>query len=43
MSEFDAIVALGAGAVLLLGVISGYIRNRLWVSEPAICLVVGSR
>lgn len=24
MSEFDAIVAIGAGAVLLLGVVSGY-------------------
>jgi hypothetical protein len=40
MSEFDAIVALGAGAVLLLGVVSGYIRNRVWLSEPVICLAV---
>jgi hypothetical protein len=41
MSAFDAIVALGAGAVLMLGVLSGYVRNRLWLSEPAICLAVG--
>ena len=41
MSEFDAILAIGATTVLLLGVISGYVRNRLWISEPAICLGVG--
>lgn len=42
MSAFDAIVATGAGAVLLLGVVSGYIRNHLWISEPAICLAIGA-
>src|SRR5918994_2200331 len=41
MSEFDAILAIGATTVLLLGVVSGYERNRLWISEPAICLGVG--
>lgn len=41
VTAFDAIVAIGAGTVLLLGVLSGYIRNRLWISEPAICLAVG--
>lgn len=41
MSAFDAIIAVGAGTVLFLGVVSGYIRNRLWVSEPAICFAVG--
>lgn len=41
MNELDAIVAIGAGAVLLLGVTSGCIRNRLWISEPAVCLAVG--
>ncbi len=30
-----------ASTVLLLGVVSGYVRNRLWISEPAICLGVG--
>jgi hypothetical protein len=29
MSEFDAILAIGATTVLLLGVVSGYVRNRL--------------
>ena len=41
MNEFDAILAIGAITVLLLGVVSGYVRNRLWISEPAICLGVG--
>ena len=41
MSEFDAILAVGASTVLLLGVVSGYIRNRLWISEPASRLAVG--
>jgi hypothetical protein len=41
MSEFDAILAIGATTVLLLGAVSGYVRNRLWISEPAICLAVG--
>jgi hypothetical protein len=34
MNESDAILAIGATTVLLLGVVSGYVRNRLWISEP---------
>lgn len=41
VSDVNAVIAIGAGTVLLLGVVSGYIRNRLWISEPAICLGVG--
>jgi NhaP-type Na+/H+ or K+/H+ antiporter len=38
---FNVAVAIGAGVVLLLGVVSGHIRNRIWLSEPLICLAVG--
>lgn len=33
MNQFDAVLAIGATTVLLLGVVSGYVRNRLWISE----------
>lgn len=41
MNNLDVVLAIGATTVLLLGVISGCVRNRLWISEPAICLVIG--
>ncbi len=41
MNNLDVVLAIGATTVLLLGVVSGCVRNRLWISEPAICLVIG--
>lgn len=34
-------MTIGAGTVLFLGIVAGYVNNRLWIAEPLICLVVG--
>jgi NhaP-type Na+/H+ or K+/H+ antiporter len=41
MDGLNAALALAAGTVLVLGLISGYVKNRLWISEPLIALLVG--
>lgn len=42
MPTVDLAFTIGAGTVLLLGLVAGYIKNRLWVAEPLICLAVGA-
>lgn len=39
--ELNLALAIAAGAILMLGLAAGYIRNRLWVSEPLIALLIG--
>ncbi len=39
--SIDLAFTIGAGTVLLLGVVAGYVRNRLWLAETMICLGVG--
>jgi len=41
MDGLNTALALAAGTVLLLGLVSGYVKNRLWISEPLIALLVG--
>jgi NhaP-type Na+/H+ or K+/H+ antiporter len=40
-TQLNLAIFTAAGVVLLLGLFSGDIKNRLWLSEPMICLVVG--
>ncbi|OHV69024.1 hypothetical protein LCM4577_23390 [Mesorhizobium sp. LCM 4577] len=41
MSSLSGALALGAGTVLALGLVGGYVRNRLWLAESTICLMLG--
>ena len=41
MTDLLPAAAIGTAAVLVLGLSSGYIKNRLSVSEPLIALLVG--
>jgi sodium/hydrogen antiporter len=41
MSQLNLGLAIAATSVLLLGLASGYVKNRLWVSEPLIATVIG--
>ena len=41
MTEFNAVLAVAGGVVLVLGITAGYVRNRLWVAETALCMAVG--
>ncbi|MBL28794.1 MAG: sodium:proton exchanger [Rhodospirillaceae bacterium] len=41
MEAVDWALLIGAGSVLALAVTSGYVKNRLWISEPTICLLIG--
>ncbi len=41
MSGFNIGVALAGGTVLALGLVAGYVKNRLWIAESTICLVLG--
>ena len=41
MWEPNAALAIAAATVLVLGVGAGYVKNRLWLSEPLIALLVG--
>lgn len=39
--ELRLAVLLSATTVLLLGLVAGYVKNRLWISEPVICTGIG--
>jgi sodium/hydrogen antiporter len=41
MSALNLGLAIAATSVLLLGLASGYVKNRLWVSEPLIAMLIG--
>lgn len=41
MSAFNAALALGAGVILILGLVSGWIKSRLWIAETTICTLIG--
>lgn len=41
MHSFNFALAVGAGLTLTLGLASGFVKNRLWLSEAAIALLVG--
>lgn len=41
MSSLNVALALGAGTVLVLGLVSGAIKNRLWISEPLLATLLG--
>lgn len=41
MSATNLALALGAVTVLVLGLGSGFIKNRLWISEPLIATLIG--
>ncbi|TPE50949.1 cation:proton antiporter [Amaricoccus solimangrovi] len=41
LTEFNIAIALSAGVVLVLGLFAGYVKNRLWMSEPTLCLLLG--
>ncbi|MBZ9798341.1 hypothetical protein [Mesorhizobium sp. ES1-4] len=41
MSGFNGALALGAGTVLALGLLGGYVKNRLWLAESTVCLILG--
>jgi NhaP-type Na+/H+ or K+/H+ antiporter len=39
--EGNAMLAVVGAVILVLGLVSGHIKSRYWVSEPLVCLVVG--
>ena len=41
MDAFDIPLALAAGTVLALTLVSGWIKSHLWASEALVCLAVG--
>ena len=41
MATANLAIAVAAGTILLLTLASGWIKERLWVSEAAVCLLVG--
>ena len=41
MDALDIPLALAAGTVLALTLVSGWIKTHFWASEALICLVVG--
>ncbi len=41
MHAFNLALTVGAGLTLALGLASGFIKNRLWLSEAAIALALG--
>ncbi len=41
MTGFNLAVAIAGGTVLLLGLVAGYIKNRLWMAETTVCLLTG--
>jgi NhaP-type Na+/H+ or K+/H+ antiporter len=41
MEALTAAVAVNAASILLLGIVSGFIKERLWVSEPLIAMLIG--
>lgn len=41
MLNVDLAMTVGAGTVLLLGLVAGFVKNRLWMAETMICLAIG--
>lgn len=41
MNELNLALAIAGGVVLALGLVAGYVKDRLWMAEPLICLCVG--
>ena len=41
VDDFNITLTVTGGVVLLLGLSAGYVKNRLWVSDPALCVLVG--
>ena len=41
MIDFNIAVVIAAGTVLAMGLIAGLVKNRLWMSEPTVCLLIG--
>lgn len=41
MTSFNAALAILSGAILFLGVVAGYVKNRLWLAESLICMLIG--
>jgi NhaP-type Na+/H+ or K+/H+ antiporter len=41
MAQLNLALVLGAGTVLVLGLVSGYVKNRLWLSEPLLAMLLG--
>jgi NhaP-type Na+/H+ or K+/H+ antiporter len=41
MSQLNLGLAIAATSILLLGLASGYVKNRLWLSEPLIATLIG--
>lgn len=41
MSQLNLGLAIAATSILLLGLASGYVKNRLWVSEPLLAMLIG--
>lgn len=41
MHELNSGLAIAATTILLLGLASGFIKQRLWISEPLVAIVVG--
>lgn len=41
MTQIAVALAIGAATVLALGLVSGFIKNRLWISEPVVATLVG--
>lgn len=39
--EFNAALAVSAGTVFVLGIVAGFVKSRLWISETTICLLLG--
>lgn len=42
MTALNVTLAIAGAVVLVLGLLAGYIKNRLWVSEPVICILFGA-
>lgn len=41
LTDHYLLLLIGAGSLLALGVASGIVKNRLWISEPAVTLAIG--
>jgi NhaP-type Na+/H+ or K+/H+ antiporter len=41
MNDPNLALFIVAATILVLGIVAGYIKNRLWVSEPLLALLVG--
>ncbi len=41
MSQLNLGLAIAATSVLLLSLASGYVKNRLWISEPLLATIIG--